>query len=96
MTKVITFVPHPRLDYTERYNHLKENYQNYITTEQKEKEEQERLRLLQFQEEQRILKNRLFVKEMQEANLYTVMNKQKDVNDYKYSYYVGTLVDIYV
>jgi len=96
MTGQITFVPTPRLDYTRKYNESKEDYQRYLDERQREIDRQEKLRLEKFQEEQRMLDKRLLVKELEDVKMYEALAKQKGYFDYKYAYYVGTLVDQYI
>lgn len=92
----ITFVPTPRLDYTRRYNESKEDYQRYLEERQREIEREERLRLEKFQEEQRVIEKRQLTKELEDVRMYEALAKQKGYHDYKYAYYVGTLVDQYI
>lgn len=92
----ITFVPTPRLEYTRKYNESKEDYQRYLEERQREIDRQEKLRLEKFQEEQRLSDKRLLVKELEDVKMYEALSKQKGYFDYKYAYYVGTLVDQYI
>ena len=92
----ITFVPTPRLEYTRKYNESKEDYQRYLEERQREIDRQEKLRLEKFQEEQRLSDKRLLIKELEDVKMYEALSKQKGYFDYKYAYYVGTLVDQYI
>ena len=92
----ITFVPTPRLEYTRKYNESKEDYQRYLEERQREIDRQEKLRLEKFQEEQRLNDKRLLIKELEDVKMYEALSKQKGYFDYKYAYYVGTLVDQYI
>ena len=96
MTGQITFVPTPRLDYTRKYNESKEDYQRYLAERQREIDREGKLRLEKFQEEQRLNDKRLLVKELEDVKMYEALAKQKGYFDYKYAYYVGTLVDQYI
>lgn len=96
MTTPIPFVPTPRLDYTRIYNETKDDYKYYLQQKQKEVNEEEKLRLFKFQEEQRMLEKRQLVKEMEEIKMYNALAKQQGYYDYKYAYWVGTLVDQYI
>jgi len=96
MTAPIPFVPTPRLDYTRRFNETKEDYQKYLDERQREIDRNEKLRLEKYQEEERLLDKRLFVKELEDIKMYEALAKQKGYFDYKYAYWVGTLVDQYI
>jgi len=96
VTIPITFVPTPRLDYTKLYNETKEDYRLYLLERQKEVERNEKLRLEKRQEEERLVEKRLLVKELENVKMYEALAKQKGYFDYKYAYYVGTLVDQYI
>ena len=96
MTGQIIFVPTPRLEYTRKYNEAKEDYQRYLEERQREIDRQEKLRLEKFQEEQRLNDKRLLIKELEDVKMYEALSKQKGYFDYKYAYYVGTLVDQYI
>jgi len=96
MIAPITFVPTPRLDYTIDYNATKENYKLLLLEQQREIQRKETLRLEKYQEENRINEKRLLVKELEDVKRYEALAKQKGYYDYKYAYYVGTLVDQYI
>lgn len=96
MTIPITFVPTPRLEYTKIFNETKEDYRVYLQERQREIDREEKLRLEKYQEEQRLLDKRLLVKELEDVKMYEALAKQKGYYDYKYAYYVGTLVDQYI
>lgn len=96
MTTPIPFVPTPRLDYTIKYNQMKDDQRYYLEQQQKTIYENEKLRLQQFQEEQRTLEKRKMQEELAEIRQYESLSKQKNFNDYKYAYWAGTLVDRYI
>jgi len=96
MTAPITFVPTPRLDYTQAYNEFKENYRLYNLQEQREQDRNEKLRLEKFQEEQRMNEKRELVKELEDVKRYEQLSKLQAYRECKYAYYVGTLVDTYI
>jgi hypothetical protein len=96
MTAPITFVPTPLLDYTEKYNAYKDNLRLYRQTQQNDEDRNERLRLEKYQDEQRMLEKRLLAKELEDVRMYSALAKQRGINDYKYAYWVGTLVDQYI
>ena len=43
-----------------------------------------------------MLEKRQLVKEMEEIKMYNALAKQQGYYDYKYAYWVGTLVDQYI
>lgn len=96
MTAQPTFVPTPRLDYTIKHNQSRDDYQYYLQQQQREIDRQERINLEKYQENQRLIEKRLLVKEMEEIKTYELLAKQKGYYDYKYAYWVGTLVDQYI
>lgn len=96
MTAPITFVPTPRLDYTQIYNEFKEDYHVYSQQQQREQDRNEKLRLEKFQEEQRMNEKRELVKELENVKRYEQLSKLQAYREYKYAYYVGTLVDTYI
>lgn len=96
MTIPITFVPTPRLDYTRIYNETKEDYRVYQQERQREIERKEELRFEKHQQEERMTEKRLLAKELEDVKMYEALSKRKGYYDYKYAYYVGTLVDQYI
>ena len=96
MTTPIPFVPTPRLDYTMRFNETKDDYRYYLLQKQREVDENEKMRLEKYQEEQRMLEKRQLVQEMEEIKMYNALAKQQGYFDYKYAYWAGTLVDQYI
>jgi len=96
MIAPITFVPTPRLDYTQIYNEFKEDYRVYSQQQQREQDRNEKLRLEKFQEEQRMNEKRELVKELEDVKRYEQLAKLQAYREYKYAYYVGTLVDTYI
>ena len=96
MTMQIPFVPHPRLDYTEKYNaHLDYIHRRDLEL-QRQDAEQSTQRLENFQEKVRLERNLQRVNEMKELALYNFLDRNKAYHDYKYAYWVGTLVDQYI
>lgn len=96
MTTPIPFVPTPRLNYTKNFNEAKEDFRIYQQERQKEIERKEELRLEKYQEEQRLNEKQRLVKELEDIKMYNALAKQKGYYDYKYAYWVGTLVDQYI
>lgn len=92
----IPFVPTPRLDYTKMYNEVQDDYRIYQQEQQRENERNEKIRLEKYHEDQRLIEKRLLTKELEDVKMYELLSKQKGYFDYKYAYWVGTLVDTYI
>ena len=96
MTAQVTFVPHPRLDYTMKYNQHLDYLKSRDSEIQRSDKDFEDKKLQSYQDSIRIQQNLQRVKEMNELNLYNFLDRVRAVNDYKYAYWVGTLVDQYI
>jgi hypothetical protein len=96
MTTPVPFVPTPRLDYTERYNSYKDLLRLRNLEDKKKIEYAEDKKLEAHQEEARIIENRKRVEELRELQLYGHLSQVNAYRDYKYAYWVGTLVDQYI
>jgi len=96
MTTPIPFVPTPRLAYTEKYNRQQENVRLDMIERKRAIENLEDRRLEEYQEAKRIEENRKMKERMEELNLYNHRGSADQYRDYKYAYWVGTLVDKYI
>ena len=96
MTAPVTFAPAPRLAYTLRYNEIRENYHRYLLEQQRHNKEQERIRLEHYQETQRLEENRRMRETITEMNLYSHLGNLQANREYKYAYWVSSLVDRYI
>ena len=96
MTMQIPFVPHPRLDYTLMYNAVQDDYRYYLLEQQKKVAENQNIRLENFHEDQRMKEKQELKKELEDVQMYAALAKRKGYYDYKYAYWVGTLVDQYI
>jgi hypothetical protein len=96
MTNPIPFVPTPRLEYTERYNRTQDTLRLSQLAEQRTELEREAYRLQKTQEADRILENRKMQEMIKELNLYSRLDQVQAFRDYKYAYWVGTLIDQYI
>lgn len=96
MVGAIPFVPTPRLDYTRIYNETKDDYRYYLEQQQRQIQRNENLRLEQHHEQQRIMEKKMLIQELQDVKMYEALSKQQAYRDYKYAYYVGTLIDQYI
>jgi len=96
MTSVIPFVPTPRLDYTQKYNRTQDDLRLRRLEEQRTEIEREAQKLRKNQEEQRMIENRKMQETMKDLNLYNHLGQVQAYRDYKYAYWVGTLIDQYI
>jgi hypothetical protein len=96
MTTVIPFVPTPRLAYTEKYNRRQEDMRLDILERKRSIENLEAMRLEEYQEAKRLEENLKMKEHMEELNLYNRRGSADEYRDYKYAYWVGTLVDKYI
>lgn len=96
MTTPIPFVPTPRLAYTEKYNRQQENMRLDMLERKRTKDILEAMRLEDYREELRIQENRKVKELIEEMNLYNRRGSNEAYLDYKYAYWVGTLIDKYI
>ena len=96
MTTPITFVPHPRLAYTELYNQLQEMNKRNLEVYQQANVAINTTRYENYTEKQRLERNLEYSKHIEQLNLYTHLDRVRAYQDYKYAYWVGTLVDQYI
>jgi hypothetical protein len=96
MTNPIPFVPHPRLDHTKQYNHAQDTLRLERIAEQRADLERETRKLQTIQAENRIKENIKRQEMIKELNLYSHLGQVQAYRDYKYAYWVGTLVDQYI
>lgn len=96
MTTPIPFVPTPRLEYTERYNQAQDTLRLSRLAEQRADLDREARKLQKTQEAERILENRKMQEMIKDLNLYSHLDQVQAFRDYKYAYWVGTLVDQYI
>ena len=92
----ITFTPTPRLDYTMRYNEAVELRRIQRAESVRESQELEDQKLMDHQQKVRMEENYRYSKMIEEMNLYNNLSQKKAYNDYKYAYWVGTLIDQYI
>ena len=96
MTTPIPFVPTPRLSYTLQLNEFREDYAEYRQTQQREQQQLEAKRLEEYQRKQRVEELLKLREDLEQHRQYTALAKQQGYWDYKYAYYVGTLIDQYI
>ena len=96
MITPIPFVPTPRLEYTQAYNRMQDNYENYLLSQQREKAEKEDKRLEEYQKETDRKEKAMLDRILEDNRRYMALAKVKGYYDYKYAYWAGTLVDSYI
>lgn len=96
MTTPIPFVPSPLLKYTERYNRQQDELRIRRLEDQRLEIERETVKLQKYQEEQRMIENKKMKDMMEDLNLYSYRGQLQAYRDYKYAYWVGTLIDQYI
>ena len=96
MTTPIPFVPTPRLAYTEKYNRQQENMRLDMLERKRTKDILEARRLEEYHEMLRMEENRKAKELMENLNLYNKRGSNEAYLDYKYAYWVGTLIDKYI
>jgi len=96
MTTVIPFVPTPRLAYTEKYNRRQEDMRLDMLEQKRNLEILQDQRLEEYREAKKLEEKRKMDELLKDMNLYNRHGKTDDYLDYKYAYYVGTLIDKYI
>jgi predicted nucleotidyltransferase len=96
MINPIPFVPTPRLDYTKQYNQVQDTLRLLQLAEQRAELAREAHKLQKMQEAERVLENRKAQELIKDLNLYSHLNQVQAFRDYKYAYWVGTLIDQYI
>jgi|688.fasta_scaffold236162_1 hypothetical protein len=96
MITPIPFVPTPRLEYTEAYNQMQSDYEYFLLITQRKKSEDEDIRLKEYQKEQAKQEKAMLDRILEDNLRYMALAKVKGYYDYKYAYWAGTLVDMYI
>jgi hypothetical protein len=94
MNKVST--PTPLLDYTIKFNRssdiTKETKQHDIKVEDQENKD----KLLKLQALRRLSQDRFFSEHIEEIHKYESIKLTREYEEYRYQYYLGTMVDKYI
>ena len=88
--------PTPLLNYTLRYNMLKDNMELAKVRDIKTAKELEKEKILQIQSERRLKQERDFQQHVEEINRYESLKLTREYQEYQYQYNLGTKVDKYI
>ena len=88
--------PTPLLNYTLRYNMLKDIIETTKKSDIKMDDNREKDKILKIQSEKRLDQNRLFLESIQEVKRYESLKLTREYQEYQYLYSLGTKVDIYI
>ena len=88
--------PTPLLNYTLRYNMLKDAMELSKVREIATAQDLEKEKLLTLQNEKRLLQDRKFEEHIEEIKKYESLKLTKEYQDYRYLYNLGTKVDMYI
>ncbi len=88
--------PTPLLNYTLRYNMLKDIIEATKKTDIKRDDNREKDKLLSIQSDKRLDQHRLFLESIQEVNRYESLKLTREYQEYQYLYSLGTKVDKYI
>lgn len=88
--------PSPLLNYTLRYNMLKDIIENTKKNDIKRDDNREKDKILKLQSDKRLDQNRLFLENIQEIKRYESLKLTREYQEYQYLYNLGTKVDMYI
>ena len=88
--------PTPLLNYTLKYNLLKDNIELSKVRDIKTAKELEKEKILQIQSERRLEQDRNFQQHIEEIKRYESLKLTKEYQEYQYQYNLGTKVDKYI
>lgn len=88
--------PTPLLNYTLRYNMLKDIIENTKKNDIKRDDNREKDKILKIQMEKRLNQNRVFLESIQEVKRYESLKLTNEYQEYQYLYSLGTKVDMYI
>ena len=88
--------PTPLLNYTLRYNMLKDNMELAKVRDIKTAKELEKEKILQIQSERRLKQERDFQQHVEEIKRYKSLKLTREYQEYQYQYNLGTKVDKYI
>ena len=88
--------PTPLLNYTLRYNMLKDIIEATKKNDIKRDDNLEKDKILSIQSEKHLDQNRLFLESIQEVKRYESLKLTKEYQEYQYLYSLGTKVDKYI
>jgi hypothetical protein len=88
--------PTPLLDYTLRYNMLKDITEATKKNDIRIDDNREKDKILKIQSDKRLDQHRLFLESIQEVNRYESLKLTREYQEYQYLYSLGTKVDKYI
>ena len=88
--------PSPLLNYTLRYNMLKDNMELTKIRDIETAKELEKEKILKIQSERRLSQDRDFQQHIDEIKRYESVKLTQEYQEYRYLYNLGTKVDIYI
>ena len=88
--------PTPLLNYTLRYNMLKDNMELTKIRDIETAKELEKEKILKIQSERRLSQDRDFQQHIDEIKRYESVKLTQEYQEYRYLYNLGTKVDIYI
>jgi len=88
--------PTPLLDYTLRYNMLKDITEATKKNDIRIDDNREKDKILKTQSDKRLDQHRLFLESIQEVNRYESLKLTREYQEYQYLYSLGTKVDKYI
>jgi len=88
--------PTPLLNYTLRYNMLKDIIEATKKNDIKVDDNREKDKILKIQSDKRLDQNRLFLESIQEVKRYESLKLTSEYQEYQYLYSLGTKVDMYI
>ncbi len=88
--------PTPLLDYTLRYNMLKDITEATKKNDNRIDDNREKDKILSIQSDKRLDQHRLFLESIQEVNRYESLKLTREYQEYQYLYSLGTKVDKYI
>ena len=88
--------PTPLLNYTLRYNMLKDIVETTKKNDIKRDADREKDKILKLQLDRRLFQDRLFEEHIQEVRRYESLKLTKEYQEYQYLYNLGTKVDKYI
>jgi hypothetical protein len=86
----------PLLNYTLRYNMLKDNMELAKVRDIKTANELEKEKILKAQSERRLEQDKHFQQHIEEIKRYESLKLTKEYQEYQYQYNLGTKVDMYI
>ena len=88
--------PSPLLNYTLRYNMLKDIVEATKKNDIKRDDNREKDKILSIQSDKRLDQNRLFLESIQEVKRYESLKLTREYQEYQYLYNLGTKIDKYI